>query len=168
MKTPVFQTLFTFPLYASPVKMLKTSNKTNKIHLPNILVAAGLLVNKKNQVLIAQRPMTKTMAGLWEFPGGKVESGEIPVEALARELKEELGITVVADTLIFLSEVTHAYEDFYLTMPLFLCRRWHGELAPLEGQKLVWVDPVDLKNFPMPPADAPLIGKIPAFLEQNR
>jgi 8-oxo-dGTP diphosphatase len=111
-------------------------------------------------VLIAQRPQGKAMAGLWEFPGGKVEPGETPEEALIRELQEELGIETKEACLAPLSFVSHAYESFHLVMPLYVCRKWRGEPAPREHQALKWVRPTTLRDYPMPPADEPLIAPL--------
>jgi 8-oxo-dGTP diphosphatase len=125
--------------------------------MPLLLVAAVALIDADNRVLIAQRPAGKTMAGLWEFPGGKVEESERPEETLIRELDEELGITVKEDCLAPLTFASHAYEDFHLLMPLYACRRWDGFVRAREGQVLKWVRPKDLRAYPMPPADEPLI-----------
>lgn len=122
-----------------------------------VLVAAVALVDADGRILLAQRPEGKSMAGLWEFPGGKIEPGETPEAALIRELHEELGIDTWASCLAPLSFASHAYEDFHLLMPLFICRKWEGQVASREGQALKWVRPVDLRNYPMPAADVPLI-----------
>ena len=122
-----------------------------------VLVAACALVDPDNRVLLAQRPPGKSMAGLWEFPGGKVEMEERPEEALIRELNEELGITVREPCLAPLSFASHTYPDFHLLMPLYICRRWEGFVRAAEGQTIKWVKPADLRNFEMPPADVPLI-----------
>lgn len=122
-----------------------------------ILVAACALFDVDNRVLLAQRPEGKSMAGLWEFPGGKVEDGERPEETLIRELHEELGITVNEACLAPLTFASHAYDDFHLLMPLYVCRRWDGVPRGQEGQNLKWVRPVRLRDYPMPPADEPLI-----------
>jgi 8-oxo-dGTP diphosphatase len=122
-----------------------------------VLVSAVALIDPDGRVLLAQRPEGKSMAGLWEFPGGKVEAGETPEEALTRELHEELGIDTWSSCLAPLTFASHAYEDFHLLMPLFACRRWNGAPQSKEGQTLKWVKAQDLKNFPMPPADIPLI-----------
>lgn len=122
-----------------------------------VLVSAVALIDPDGRVLLAQRPDGKSMAGLWEFPGGKVEVGETPEEALIRELHEELGIDTWSSCLAPLTFASHAYEDFHLLMPLFACRRWNGTPQSKEGQALKWVKAQDLKNFPMPPADIPLI-----------
>ena len=122
-----------------------------------VLVSAVALIDPDGRVLLAQRPEGKSMAGLWEFPGGKVEAGETPEEALIRELHEELGIDTWSSCLAPLTFASHAYEDFHLLMPLFACRRWNGAPQSKEGQTLKWVKAQDLKKFPMPPADIPLI-----------
>ncbi len=122
-----------------------------------VLVSAVALVDIDGRVLLAQRPEGKAMAGLWEFPGGKVESGETPEAALIRELHEELGIDTSAACLAPLAFASHSYDDFHLLMPLFACRRWTGSIIPMENQKLAWVRAKDLKEYPMPPADEPLI-----------
>ena len=122
-----------------------------------LLVAAVALVDADGRVLIAQRPAGKALAGLWEFPGGKLDSGERPEAALIRELDEELGIAVREACLAPLTFASHAYADFHLLMPLWVCRRWEGLVAAREGQALKWVRPGRLRDFPMPPADEPLI-----------
>jgi 8-oxo-dGTP diphosphatase len=129
-----------------------------------ILVAACALVDPDGRVLIAQRPAGRPMAGLWEFPGGKVENGERPEETLIRELKEELGITVNEACLAPLTFASHTYPDFHLLMPLYVCRRWNGTVAAQEGQALAWVKPNRLKEYPMPPADVPLIPHLANLL----
>jgi 8-oxo-dGTP diphosphatase len=122
-----------------------------------LLVVACALIDSDGRVLIAQRPEGKAMAGLWEFPGGKVEAGERPEETLIRELAEELGITVKEPCLAPLTFASHAYEDFHLLMPLYVCRRWEGVVTAHEHKSLAWVKPNRLRDYPMPPADAPLI-----------
>lgn len=122
-----------------------------------ILVSAVALIDPDGRVLLAQRPPGKSMAGLWEFPGGKVEPGESPETALIRELKEELGIDTFTSCLAPLTFASHAYPDFHLLMPLFACRKWQGIVTGVEGQSLAWVRPNDMRNYPMPPADLPLI-----------
>lgn len=122
-----------------------------------LLVAAVALIDKDGRVLLAQRPEGKALAGLWEFPGGKVEEGERPEQALIRELKEELAIDVSESCLAPLTFASHAYEEFHLLMPLYVCRRWQGLVMAAEGQQLKWVRPRDMKDYPMPPADLPLI-----------
>jgi 8-oxo-dGTP diphosphatase len=121
------------------------------------LVVACALVDTDNRVLIAQRPAGKPLAGLWEFPGGKVERGERPEQTLIRELHEEIGITVKADCLAPLTFASHAYDDFHLLMPLYICRRWDGEVIAREGQQLAWVRANKLREYKMPAADIPLI-----------
>ena len=121
------------------------------------LVAACALVDADKRVLIAQRPPGKTMAGLWEFPGGKIEPGERPEQTLIRELQEEIGITVSEPCLAPLAFASHAYDDFHLLMPLYICRRWEGSVTAREGQALAWVRANKLRGYPMPPADIPLI-----------
>ncbi len=122
-----------------------------------VLVSAVALIDADGRVLLAQRPEGKALAGLWEFPGGKVEAGERPEEALIRELKEEVGIDTWSSCLAPLTFASHTYEDFHLLMPLFACRRWQGTPQPREGQRLAWVRPRDMGRYPMPPADLPLI-----------
>ena len=122
-----------------------------------LLVAACALVDADGRVLIARRPAGKDMAGLWEFPGGKVDPGERPELTLIRELKEELGIDVQEACLAPLTFASHPYEAFQLLMPLWICRKWNGEPKALEGQELAWVRPNRLRDYPMPPADEPLI-----------
>ncbi len=129
-----------------------------------VLVAACALVDPDARVLIAQRPTGKPMAGLWEFPGGKIETGERPEQTLIRELKEELGIVVDAACLAPLTFASHAYPDFHLLMPLYICRRWEGTVRALEGQKVTWVRPNRLRDYPMPPADEPLISHLMLLL----
>jgi 8-oxo-dGTP diphosphatase len=122
-----------------------------------VLVSAVALIDTDGRVLLAQRPEGKSLAGLWEFPGGKVEPGESPEAALIRELREELGIETKASCLAPLTFASHAYEQFHLLMPLFACRRWEGVATGREGQTLAWVRPERLRDYPMPPADLPLI-----------
>jgi 8-oxo-dGTP diphosphatase len=129
-----------------------------------VLVAACALVDVDGRVLIAQRPPGKAMAGLWEFPGGKVEDGEQPEQTLIRELKEELGITVTEACLAPLTFASHSYPDFHLLMPLYVCRRWEGMVSPTEGQSVTWVKPNRLRDYEMPPADVPLIAHLMALL----
>jgi 8-oxo-dGTP diphosphatase len=122
-----------------------------------ILVSAVALIDPDGRVLLAQRPEGKSLAGLWEFPGGKVEPGETPEAALIRELKEELDIDTWSSCLAPLTFASHSYDDFHLLMPLFACRKWQGTVRSLEGQQLAWVKPNQLRDYPMPPADLPLI-----------
>jgi 8-oxo-dGTP diphosphatase len=132
------------------------------VNLPLLLVVAVALVDSDNRVLIAQRPADKMLGGSWEFPGGKVHDGECPEEALIRELAEELGIKVEARCLAPLTFASHAYDEFHLLMPLYICRKWEGFVEAREAQALKWVRARDLRNYPMPPADEPLI---PPLLE---
>jgi 8-oxo-dGTP diphosphatase len=129
-----------------------------------LIVAAVALIDADGRVLISQRPQGKSLAGLWEFPGGKVEAGERPEAALVRELREELAIDVAESCLAPLTFASHAYEAFHLLMPLYVCRRWTGDVAPLEGQALKWVRARALRDHPMPPADLPLIPHLEALL----
>ena len=125
-----------------------------------VLVVACALVDSDGRVLIAQRPQGKAQAGLWEFPGGKVEPGEQPEVALIRELQEELGIDVTQACLAPMTFASHAYEDFHLLMPVYVCRRWNGEVEKREHSDIRWVRPNKLREFPMPPADEPLIAHL--------
>ncbi len=129
-----------------------------------ILVVACALVDADGRVLIAERPAGRSMAGLWEFPGGKVEAGERPEQTLIRELKEELGIAVNEACLAPLTFASHTYPDFHLLMPLYVCRRWEGTVTAQEGQRLRWVKPNRLREFSMPPADEPLISHLMTLL----
>ena len=134
------------------------------VRLDLVLVAACALVDSDGRVLIAQRPTGKPMAGLWEFPGGKVEPGERPEQTLIRELEEELGIIVNEACLAPLTFASHVYADFHLLMPLYVCRRWEQTVTAKEGQKLAWVRPNKLRDYPMPPADVPLISHLMTLL----
>jgi len=134
------------------------------VSLRLVLVAACALIDVDGRVLIAERPPGKPMAGLWEFPGGKVHEGERPEETLIRELNEELGIVVQEACLAPLTFASHSYPDFHLLMPLYVCRRWEGLVTPREGQRLTWVRPNRLREYPMPPADEPLIPHLTALL----
>jgi len=125
-----------------------------------VLVAAVALIDVDQRVLLAQRPPGKSMAGLWEFPGGKVDPGETPEEALIRELAEELGIDTTTSCLAPLAFASHGYEEFHLLMPLFACRKWQGTPQAREGQALRWVRVADLHLYPMPPADMPLVAQL--------
>jgi len=125
--------------------------------LPLVTVVAVALIDADGRVLLARRPSHKELGGLWEFPGGKLKDGETPEAALIRELKEELGIDVPLRCLAPLTFASFSYETFHLLMPLYICRKWEGEPEPVEGQKLAWVRPQNLRNYPMPPADEPLI-----------
>ena len=132
--------------------------------MKTVLVAAVALIDADGRVLLAKRPEGKAMAGLWEFPGGKVEPGETPETALIRELHEELGIDTWASCLAPLSFASHGYDDFHLLMPVYACRRWQGIVRPQEGQTLAWVRAGDLRDYPMPPADIPLIPVLQMWL----
>ena len=127
---------------------------------PVVLVVAVALVDVDGRVLLAERPEGKSMAGLWEFPGGKVHDGEMPEAALIRELKEELGIDVTASCLAPFTFASHGYPEFHLLMPLYVCRKWHGSVTPREGQRLAWVRPNRLADYAMPPADKPLVAML--------
>jgi 8-oxo-dGTP diphosphatase len=131
---------------------------------PLLLVAACVLLDSEGRILIAKRPPGRSLAGLWEFPGGKVEQGESPEHALVRELAEELGIDIAPADLTPLTFASHSYPDFHLLMPLFLCSRWRGEATPHEGQELAWVKPAELPAYAMPPADEPLKAVLPSLL----
>src|SRR5581483_2355999 len=133
-------------------------------HLPILTVVAVALVDADGRVLLAQRPPGKPMAGLWEFPGGKVHDGETPEAALIRELKEELDIDVAEACLAPLTFASHRYERFHLLMPLYACRRWNGTMTPREGQALAWVRPARLDDYAMPPADKPLVAVLRDWL----
>ena len=132
--------------------------------LPIVLVVAVALLDPDNRILLAQRPEGKAMAGLWEFPGGKIEAGETPETALIRELHEELGIVVKAPCLAPFTFASHSYDSFHLMMPLYLCRRWEGIVQPREGQALRWVRIAKMADLPMPPADVPLVAMLRNFL----
>ncbi len=133
---------------------------TNKL----VLVVACALIDADDRILLAQRPAGKSMAGLWEFPGGKVEEGETPETALVRELKEELGVETKPACLAPLSFVSHGYDDFHLLMPVYICRRWWGMPQAREGQVLKWVRSGKLRDFPMPEADLPLVPVLQELL----
>ncbi len=131
---------------------------------PVLLVSAVALVDVDGRVLLAKRPEGKSMAGLWEFPGGKVRDGETPEAALIRELQEEIGIDVTESCLAPFTFASHAYDDFHLLMPLYLCRVWEGIVTAREGQELVWRRPAEIGDLPMPPADKPLVAMLRDFL----
>ncbi len=131
---------------------------------PLVLVVAVALIDADGRVLLAERPAGKALAGLWEFPGGKVGAGETPEVALIRELGEELGIDTKASCLAPLTFASHAYEHMHLLMPLYVCRRWWGTVQPMEGQRLAWVRAQALRQYPMPPADEPLIAALQDLL----
>ncbi len=125
-----------------------------------VLVSACALVDIEGRVLIAERPEGKSMAGLWEFPGGKVEPGETPEQCLIRELEEELAIKTWQSCLAPIAFASHTYDDFHLLMPLFACRKWEGMIDPQEGQRVAWVKPNRMREYPMPPADEPLVAQL--------
>jgi 8-oxo-dGTP diphosphatase len=129
-----------------------------------VLVAACALIDVDGRILLAQRPPGRSMAGLWEFPGGKIEAGERPEETLIRELAEELAIVVKEACLAPLTFASHSYPEFHLLMPLYVCRRWEGTVMPREGQQLAWVRPNRLREYPMPGADIPLIPHLTALV----
>ncbi len=129
-----------------------------------LLVVAAALVDADGRELLSRRPKGKALEGLWEFPGGKIDANERPEDALIRELGEELGIVVKTPCLAPLTFASHSYDDFHLLMPLYVCRQWEGFIEPLDGQALKWVRPKDLRGYPMPPADAPLIPHLEDLL----
>lgn len=140
------------------------TEETERVSVKLVLVAACALIDTDGRVLIAQRPPGRSMAGLWEFPGGKVEADETPEQTLIRELEEELGIIVKEACLAPLTFASHRYPDFHLLMPLYVCRRWNGVVRPQECQQLAWVRPNRLRDYPMPPADIPLIPHLMTLL----
>lgn len=152
-------------LQADSDKSTGSSRDTRPSHDSNIvLVAACALIDPDHRVLIAKRPEGKAMAGLWEFPGGKVEPGETPETCLIRELREELGLDTEESCLAPLTFASHSYEDFHLLMPLYVCRVWNGIPKPKEGQTLKWVRPNDMSDYPMPAADIPLVAFLRDYL----
>src|SRR5438045_1991742 len=142
---------------ATSISTAATAAETGK---PVVLVAAAALIDVDGRVLLARRPEGKSMAGLWEFPGGKVDPGETPEAALIRELVEELGVDVAANCLAPFTFASHSYPDFHLLMPLYVCRKWSGIPVAREGQELAWVRPARLHDYPMPPADKPLVAML--------
>ena len=132
--------------------------------LPIVLVSAAALIDPDGRILIAQRPADKKMPGLWEFPGGKVQDGELPEVALTRELQEELALEICPSCFTPFAFASHSYDDFHLLMPLYISRKWKGVPRPQEGQTVKWVRPPELRNYPMPPADTPLISQLQDFL----
>jgi 8-oxo-dGTP diphosphatase len=133
---------------------------------PLLVVAAVALIDGDDRVLLAQRPEGKSMAGLWEFPGGKLEAGETPEDALCREIKEELDVELCRTCLAPFNFASHAYEKFHLLMPLYVCRTWEGEIDPREGQTIKWVTGIELSRHPMPPADEPIIPWLRDYLAE--
>jgi 8-oxo-dGTP diphosphatase len=148
----------------SCLEALSMPKPTMTRDLPLLFVVAAALVDRDGRVLLAQRPEGKTLAGLWEFPGGKVNPGEIPEYALMRELEEELGIDTRPTCYSPAGFASHSYDEFHLMMPLFVCRMWKGDPIPKEGQKLGWYLPHEMFSLPMPPADIPLIHQLEAML----
>ncbi|MAZ76473.1 MAG: 8-oxo-dGTP diphosphatase MutT [Micavibrio sp.] len=142
------------------LEALAVPRDTTPSGLPIVLVSAACLVDKEGRILLTQRPEGKSMAGLWEFPGGKVDEGESPEFALCRELEEELGLDVRECCLYPIAFASHAYNDFHLLMPVFVCRMWNGEPQSKEGQALKWVKPKEMYDLPMPEADIPLVSQI--------
>jgi 8-oxo-dGTP diphosphatase len=141
-------------------RLAQTEWAANAASKPTLLVVAVAMVDADGRVLMAKRPAGKKLAGLWEFPGGKVSPGETPEAALIRELEEELGVDTRESCLAPFTFASHEYEDFHLLMPLYVCRVWHGTPQPKEGQKLSWVRPVRMRDYPMPPADEPLVAML--------
>lgn len=140
------------------------TSKVETVSVKLVLVAACALIDADGRILIAQRPPGRSMAGLWEFPGGKIEADETPEQTLIRELEEELGIVVKEACLAPLTFASHSYPDFHLLMPLYVCRRWDGVVRPRESQQLAWVRPNKLRDYPMPPADIPLVPHLTTLL----
>ena len=152
------------PIIGPDPQCLDVEIRRRQVSLPSVLVSAVALIDADGRVLISKRPEGKTMAGLWEFPGGKVEEKETPEDALIRELKEELGLDIAESCLAALSFASHAYTDFHLLMPLFICRVWKGVPKPREGQEIRWVRPMRLGDYAMPPADNNLVYLLQDFL----
>jgi 8-oxo-dGTP diphosphatase len=143
---------------------LQAESRTSDTPLPLVLVVAVALIDIDGRVLLAQRPEGKHLAGLWEFPGGKVHEGETPEAAVVRELREELAVDITESCLAPFAFASHPYDDFQLLMPLYVCRVWKGTPTPLEGQALRWVRPLAMASLPMPPADAPLVAMLRDYL----
>ena len=152
------------PIIGPDPQCLDVKIRRSQVSRPSVLVSAVALIDADGRVLISKRPEGKTMAGLWEFPGGKVEEKETPEDALIRELKEELGLDIAESCLAALSFASHAYTDFHLLMPLFVCRVWKGIPEPKEGQEIRWVRPMRLGDYAMPPADKNLVSLLQDFL----
>ena len=152
------------PIIGPDPQCLDVEIRRRQVSRPSVLVSAVALIDADGRVLISKRPEGKTMAGLWEFPGGKVEEKETPEDALIRELKEELGLDIAESCLAALSFASHAYTDFHLLMPLFVCRVWKGVPVSKEGQEIRWVRPMRLGDYAMPPADNNLVSLLQDFL----
>jgi 8-oxo-dGTP diphosphatase len=152
------------PITGPDPSCLEAEVRARRPDVPVVLVAAVALIDVDGRILLAQRPADKPMAGLWEFPGGKVEEGETPEAALIRELEEELGLDITESCLAPLIFASHAYDDFHLLMPLYLCRVWRGQPIAKEGQALKWVRLEKFDDYPMPPADVPLVAILRDFL----
>ena len=152
------------PIIGPDPQCLDVKTRRRQVSLPSVLVSAVALIDADGRVLISKRPEGKTMAGLWEFPGGKVEEKETPEDALIRELKEELGLDIAESCLAALSFASHSYTDFHLLMPLFICRVWKGVPEPKEGQEIRWVRSMRLGDYAMPPADNNLVSLLQDFL----
>lgn len=151
-------------VYAEEPGCMQVELRRKVTDLPILLVSAVAMVDHDSRILLQQRPKGKHLEGMWEFPGGKVDDGESPETALVRELKEELGIDITESCLAPFTFASHAYDDFQILMPLYLCRVWKGLVQPLEGQTLKWVRPTDMPQYPMPPADEPLVAMLRDFL----
>jgi 8-oxo-dGTP diphosphatase len=145
---------------------LDVHDQRNRTKTTLIVVAACALIDDQGRVLLAQRPQGKMLEGLWEFPGGKLEPGETPEDAVVREMREELGIRVKGKDLAPITFASHAYEKFHLLMPFYACRRWLDQIMPREGQQLAWARPLEMAAFPMPPADEPLVARLAAYSER--
>ena len=152
------------PIIAPDPHCLDVGIKEHQESLPLLLVSAVALIDTDGRVLLSKRPKGKTMAGLWEFPGGKVEKGETPEEALIREIKEELCLDISESCLAALTFASHRYSEFHLLMNLFACRVWRGVVKAGEGQEIKWVQPMRLGDYDMPPADRPLVSMLQDFL----
>ena len=152
------------PIIGPDPSCLEAKDRKIDLNIPVLLVVAVALIDVDGRVLLSQRPEGKLMSGLWEFPGGKIEEGESPEAALTRELKEELGIDIGESCLAPFSFASHVYDDFHLLMPLYLCRVWRGVPSPKEQQKLKWVKLEKFSEYPMPPADLPLVAMLKEFL----
>lgn len=144
--------------------IIKTTSLNDEKLAKLLFVVACALIDEDGRILLSQRPVGRSMAGLWEFPGGKIEPGETPEQALIRELNEELGIDTSENCLAPFTFASHAYEEFHLVMPLYICRKWRGHIIGREEQKLKWVKPGQLKEYAMPPADVPLVAMLSDYL----